>query len=306
MKMNSDNTKPRRATRSRKAQQQLQQSAPEARDPHQQSCVAVYGAYEDIIDQNMMHTSDDENVILKLSFSHDHHLNVPDPYELDVSTQFAAHDHDNQYKSTLCGDTAASQSQRVVKLLTEFEEKSKTSDWPSSTTVHCYWCCHSFTGTPVGLPVKLIGDRFHVTGCFCSLECAAAYNFASRDSIDDCLHRYSLINALHARMGLGIGNVVRPAPNRLALSMFGGHMSIDEFRSFSDSNKHIIVNTPPMLTVSQQIEEVNSCEMRSEYKYVPLDNDRVQRFQEKIRLKRSKPVANLRNTLDNTMNLKIS
>ena len=192
---------------------------------------------------------------------------------------------------------------RLIRLLTEFEEKSKIGEWPSSTSVHCYWCCHQFPNAPFGLPLKYAGDQFHVVGCFCSVECAAAYNFAStRDSVDECLDRYYLINAMSSRMGLG--HHIRPAPDRLALKMFGGHMDIDEFRSFAGSGRQMLVNPPPMVTATQQIEEVHDANMRSEYKYIPLDNDRVVKYQEKLRLRRSKPLVNFRNTLDHTMKLK--
>jgi hypothetical protein len=197
---------------------------------------------------------------------------------------------------------------KVVRLLAEFEEKSKNGDWPLSTSVHCYWCCHRFTSPPLGLPIKysISTGRFQVVGCFCSLECACAYNFATtRDSVDECLNRYSLINTLSLQLGLG--RVVKPAPDRLALSIFGGHMSIGEFRSYvctTRGQQQVIVNCPPMHSVTQQVEEVCESDLCSEYRYVPLDSERVSRYQEKIRLSRTKPLINFKNTLDHSMKLK--
>ena len=219
---------------------------------------------------------------------------------------------------------AAPMASNVVHLLAEFGEKSKNNDWPMSTSVHCYWCCHQFDTMPYGLPHKYSGGQFHVVGCFCSLECACAYNFSSnRDSVDECLNRYSLINALSAAIGLG--RVVRPAPDRLSLAIFGGHLDVDKFRAFgsdavcpagnvqqqqhqqqqrSTAAKQLIVNSPPMQSLTQQVEEVNSSDLSSEYRYIPLDSDRVSRYQEKIRLMRTKPLINFKNTLDHTMKLK--
>lgn len=194
-------------------------------------------------------------------------------------------------------------SLQVVRLLAAFEEKGKSGEWPCSTTVHCYWCCHRFASVPFGLPVKYTADTFHVVGCFCSLECAAAYNFASgKDSMDDTFNRYSLLNALSARLGLG--RVVRLAPDRLALRIFGGHLGIDEFRAFTSSGRQILVNWPPMQTITQQLEEVHENDVRSEYKYIPLDAERVNRYAEKVRLKRSKPLVNFKNTLEHSMKLR--
>ena len=205
----------------------------------------------------------------------------------------------------------------MVRLLAEFEEKGKTGEWPLSTSVHCYWCSHRFDTPPVGLPIKYVAQtgKFQTIGCFCSLQCACAYNFDSnRDSEDECMMRYSLINALSAK--LGCGRIVKPAPSRLALSMFGGHMSIEEFRAYGSGNldtnggcgggaqRQIIINCPPMQSVTQQVEDISESDMTSEYRYVPLDNDRVQRYQEKVRLQRTKPLSDMKNTLDRTMKLK--
>jgi hypothetical protein len=197
----------------------------------------------------------------------------------------------------------------VVRLLADFGEKSRNSEWPMSTSVYCHWCCHPFQGVPIGLPIKMTMDeqQYCVTGCYCSLECACAYNFASRESVDERLSRYSLLNGLAVRIGCGAQTPIRPAPDRLALNIFGGHLSINEFRVYaSSSDRYIIANTSPMISVTQQLEELNEQDTHSEYRYVPLDSERVCRFQEKIKLKRNKPLLNTKNTLDQSMKLKIT
>jgi hypothetical protein len=166
--------------------------------------------------------------------------------------------------------------------------------------------------------------KFFVVGCFCSLECACSYNFQS------CGNNDSLLNALSVQ--LGGPRVVASAPARLALTMFGGHMSIDDFRAHTyvdgltsggttaggaavaagggggsgsgsgrGSSRRLIINSPPMHCVSQHIEEVSDMDMMSEYRYIPLDTDRVTRYQERIRLSRTKPLINYKNTLDHSM-----
>lgn len=191
---------------------------------------------------------------------------------------------------------------KVVDLLKDFEEKNKLNEWPTNTSIACYWCCHRFNNTPVGIPVKYSNCKFHVYGCFCSLECAAAYNMTNKDSVDDAWERYNLINMLSRR--IGYKNFVKPAPNRLALNMFGGHMSIDEFRSYCVTSKCIHINFPPMMTLTQQVEEINESDLNNDYKYIPIDTERINRYKEKMRLKRTKPVTSFKNTLDHTMNLK--
>jgi hypothetical protein len=61
-----------------------------------------------------------------------------------------------------------------------------------------------------------------------------------------------------------------------------------------------------MQSLTQQVEDIAETDMTSEYRYVPLDNDRVQRYQEKVRLQRTKPLSDMKNTLDRTMKLKYS
>lgn len=220
----------------------------------------------------------------------------------DDSAMHGGHDASAMFSTPMQCQQNTVTSSKVVRILMDFEEKSKVGEWPSSTSVHCYWCCHKFNNTPFGLPVKYAQGRYHVCGCFCSLECAAAWNFSCKDSIDEIYEKYSLLNMLSD--DLGHSRVVKPAPDRTCLAMFGGHMSIDEFRSHSTSNKLIIVNYPPMMSLTQQVEEINETELRSEYKFIPIDNERVHKYQEKIKLKRSKPLVNFKNTLDSTMNLR--
>lgn len=271
--------------------------------------------------------SDEENVILQLAIK----PNSPsDPFTGDGLLQQPALDPPNAY-NLICQDTFASipcevepaqndieksqhnssvgaaynnslDSFKVISLLKDFEEKNKNNEWPSSTSIHCYWCCHRFDGAPIGIPVKYVDGRFHVYGCFCSLECAAAYNFGSQDSYDEILERHQLLNLLARK--LGHCQRVRSAPDRLSLKMFGGHLDIDSFRLFTKSNKVIGLNFPPMMTITQQIEEFNDCDITStDCRYIPIDTERVNRYKDKMIVKRNTVKSLNKNTLDSTMKI---
>lgn len=191
----------------------------------------------------------------------------------------------------------------VVHLLKEFEEKSKNNEWPTSTQVHCYWCCHRFDNAPFGIPVRYAKGKFNVYGCFCSLECAASYNFSTHESLDEIWERHALINLLASK--LGHMGAVKAAPDRLVLSMFGGHMTIEHFRGFCKTGRIVNINFPPMTTLTLQVEEVNECEINVN-KFVPIDTDRVNKYKEKVMLRRTKPLlSNQKNTLDKTMNIRL-
>lgn len=216
----------------------------------------------------------------------------------------ASKPHDCAPPASVCA--AGGAPMKAIRLLMDFDEKCKNGEWPASTSVHCYWCCHRFGGVPIGIPLSYNEDlaKFMVYGCFCSCECAAAYNLDSHESSDEIMVRHGYLNMLARE--LGHRELVRPAPNRLVLNMFGGPMSIEEFRERCHTSRLVIVNFPPMMTVTQQVEEINQRELRSEYRYIPLDAERVNKYREKIKLKRTKPLVNFKNTLDHTMNLRFT
>jgi hypothetical protein len=280
---------------------------------------------EDTAHDALSHMSEDENIVLNLRvkttlkedeedvLSQNNGLDGIDGYNPDnsfLSMPFELHHHDSlaldatldEIKSVQDESIVPQNNLKVVDLLKDFEEKNKLNEWPTNTSISCYWCCHRFNNIPFGIPVKYSDSKFHVYGCFCSLECAASYNMTNKDSVDELWERYNLINMLSRK--LGYTNIVKPAPNRLSLKMFGGHMDIDEFRKYCETSKIININFPPMMTITQQIEEVNESDLNNDFRYIPIDTDRINRFKEKMKLKRSKPVTNFKNTLDHTMNLK--
>jgi hypothetical protein len=196
-----------------------------------------------------------------------------------------------------------------IQLLSDFFKKSASNDWPMTTTVLCHWCCHGFDTVPVGIPVRYSEGKYYVTHCFCSFSCAMAFNINdTNDSIDERLVRNNMIHSLAMLYGHGS---VRPAPSRYSLQVFGGNMSIDEFRSFSknssiEQNKHLVHSTPPMQSLREYMEELTDSDVTSGYRYIPIDKERVSKYQNKIKLMRSKPLVKYKNTIDHSMNLKYS
>ena len=110
-----------------------------------------------------------------------------------------------------------------------------TEAWPTSTDLCCWHCCHAFDGPPVPLPVSHdpATDTFIVTGTFCSFSCAKAYN---SDNMKRHVSTMHLLTLLKKRATGKLGGIA-PAPPRRMLSMFGGQMSIDEFRSRGESGE---------------------------------------------------------------------
>jgi hypothetical protein len=169
----------------------------------------------------------------------------------------------SQYATVSSPQAPVAKREGPFVVLEPFASKSRPEgDWPQDTSVHCFWCCHPFRSPPVGLPVARSPDgdgRYHAFGCFCSFECASAWNLDDNSCIDRMYERQVLLHAM-ARELEGSQRIIRPAPSRLALRMFGGHLEIGEFRQSGSSVKLAAV-FPPMLAVNPTFVEVSSTAM---------------------------------------------
>ena len=105
-------------------------------------------------------------------------------------------------------------------------------------SVCCWWCCHPFPGPSLHFPYKYDEYRKHFTtiGHFCSWECMKAYG------IDQGLsYRGEFIALFRKHAHGGITTPCLPAPKRPALKMFGGSLTIEEFRQGSSN---VVVTMP--------------------------------------------------------------
>lgn len=235
---------------------------------------------------------DDE---IPYAYNHDYYTKIS-----NVEAKKAQTETENTNQARPYDDTR--RNLKVVDILHDFKEKNKNNEWPSNTTIHCYWCCHKFNNAPFGIPINFENTKFEVFGCFCTLECAAAYNFKMNHNIDEMWERNNLINLLSRH--IGYKSYVKPAPDRLCLKQFGGFMDIDEFRSHTNLNRVINVNFPPMTSVTQQLEEINENDLKNQLKYIPIDMERIKKYKEKVLFKRNKPLVDTKISIESTMDLK--
>ena len=154
-----------------------------------------------------------------------------------------------------------------TKLYNTFQSfLANDNKWPIQSDIYCMWCVHQFDNIPCGIPIKYVNNKFHLKGCFCSFNCAAAYIFDKNDY--NKWEQYSLLNLLCKKI-LNIKDNIKLSPPRETLKIFGGILNINEYRNkLNNINIDYKLNIPPMIAVIPKIEEkiTNDCN------YVPFRN----------------------------------
>lgn len=179
-------------------------------------------------------------------------------------------------------------------------------NWLNNTNVCCWWCCHSFDTVPIGMPEKYdeLKKKFLVKGVFCSFSCMIAYK---KEIKHNCIKDY-LIKFLYTRLtGTFLLDVhLEPAPARCCLKMFGGDLTIEEFRNSFKENKVYRMVEYPMYVCKDYIEEVDIQNVKKvnqnvftevQQKITNLDDKRIE--DAKLRLSQiEKTTITLGNTID--------
>lgn len=101
----------------------------------------------------------------------------------------------------------------------------------------CFHCCHTFDSQPLHLPVSYNKDtnKFLTEGRFCSWECMKSYNLQLNDFLKN--NRFELIQLMYKKY-TGNNDLISFAPKRDQLELFGGSMTIQEFRKNSKPILH--------------------------------------------------------------------
>lgn len=139
-------------------------------------------------------------------------------------------------------------------------DTQRDTQWQPKGTL-CWHCCHDLGSAPVPMPLSY-DDRtaiFRVAGEFCSLNCMVAYNRDTGKTVRGC-GKDVLAIFQFTKVVLGSSAAalkVVAAPPRQMLQVFGGWMSIDEFRQ-----NHTTYASMPAKCVL--IEQVYHDKMRSE------------------------------------------
>ena len=174
----------------------------------------------------------------------------------------------------------------------------KTFNNTHNSNIKCNWCLYECDNDNIfKLPYIIKNKDIHYYGNFCCPECAAAFNFNELND-EYVWERYSLLNYLYN------SNSTRKlfvAPSRLVLDIFGGPLSITEFRDIINEKKQTNIIIPPHYIICPQI-EVNQSTSSNNIGFVPLNLDRVNKYTNQLKLQNNDKTLN--NSLENCMKLK--
>jgi hypothetical protein len=172
------------------------------------------------------------------------------------------------------------QNKEFFKVLEEFTEKV----WLNKTDICCWWCCHKFNTVPIGFPIHYDLKKFRVKGIYCSFACMIANN-------EKNIKNKTLINLMYKKLtGITLGNKekyekmlesnfgkncgheekeyiesllnlmdtsLEPALDRATLKIFGGKLSIEEFRNASKEKKIYKMIEYPLYISRDYLEKID-------------------------------------------------
>ena len=171
---------------------------------------------------------------------------------------------------------------------------------PSSTEVQCFWCTHSFEGSPCFLPVKEESKVYHVYGNYCTPQCGLAYLLYEHLDSHVRWERMALLHRMYKSAGR-----LYPAPPRECLKAYGGIYSIEEFRKIIGENRiRVDVQVPPMVSILGTLDTkpIDFYDSSLQNTFTQgFSMDRFKAWSEQggaLRLKRSKPLKDHESTLD--------
>ena len=169
--------------------------------------------------------------------------------------------------------------------------------WPIKTDIPCLWDCHQFKNTPWGVPYKFTNGKFQLFGNFCSPNCVLSYILHFYADDDAVWEKVALLNLLAFKVYKEYKSIV-PAFDKMGLKMFGGTLEIEEYRNLTGANdKAYSVEFPPCNTIIPMLEEIYK-KTNLNNTFIPVDKSRIQAANNELKLKRSKPIVNHKNTLD--------
>jgi hypothetical protein len=120
----------------------------------------------------------------------------------------------------------------------------------------CFWDTCEFDGPIYYTPIMIVNGVFHVSGCYCSPECALASLLKEQM---DTSTKFERIHLLHLLYGNANSKGFKPAPNpNYLLDKYYGNLTIDEYRSLLKSPQMIHIVNKPLTHILPELYEDNN------------------------------------------------
>jgi hypothetical protein len=189
-----------------------------------------------------------------------------------------------------------------ANLMVQFKESSEKKRLPETSDIACFWCVHAFSTQPVVIPEREIAGVYTVYGNFCCPQCAMAYLLGENIDPHVRWERMALLQRVYDKGG---ARRIFPAAARESLKIFGGPMSIEVFRAtVQEGRVRVDLHMPPMVSILGSIDtkpiDFFDTSMKNTITGPP-----VEKREEGLRLKRTKPLKERESTLDSVMNIQI-
>lgn len=121
----------------------------------------------------------------------------------------------------------------------------------------CFWCTCEFDNPPIYIPKFEFKGSYHVYGCFCSPECAAAHLFNENIDASIKFERYHLLNFIYSKI-YDYSKNIKPAPSPFyTLNKYFGNLSISEYRKLLNNDRLLIVVDKPLTRELPELIETN-------------------------------------------------
>lgn len=144
----------------------------------------------------------------------------------------------------------------IWKKLSELEHCLHNNDISDKKSA-CFWCTCDFDNPPIFIPKYELNNTYHVYGCFCSPECAAAY--LMKENIDQAskIERYALLNHIYCKIYSYEKNI-KPAPTPFyTLNKYYGNLTIQEYRKLLKNERLLLIVDKPLTRQLPELHQDN-------------------------------------------------
>lgn len=242
---------------------------------------------------SLFHITDKDNLLKYNNKQKNPNLNINNNLENEIDNENINNKKEYSIKSTnLIEQIKETRAKEIEDLFssnnfTYIDLYNNHIEFPKKTSIHCFWDGEPFDNQPFSIPFKKENNKYHMFGIFCSCECAVSYLFNMQIENNVLWERYSLLNTLYSKDN----NTIKPALPKMCLKKYGGLKTIKEFRANLTKSYNIIM--PPMIGIIPLLEEIDLKK-----------SNNITNNNSGLKLKRTKPLPNHKNSLENCMQLK--